>query len=589
MSRPNNQQQPAPSSAPAPRFSVLGSRFSASSPQASCSGAAPSSALGPRFPALSPRFSLYLALATFAVLWIDLIRQLSYTWSTDEQYAYGWFVPFLAFGLFLKKWPTRPPVPVTSPSSVISSPSRASAFRRFSVSAFVILVAFLLLPLRVIFETNPDWPHVAWPISLIVVALTLNALYLIGGLPWVKHFALPVCFILVAVRWPWRIEYPLTQGLMRIVAYISVEVLGWFNIPALYHGNLIQLSTGTVGVNEACSGIRSLQSTVMAALFLGELYLFRWPVRLLFLAVGVGLAFLLNVARALFLSWKASAGGVGQIEKWHDSAGFTIVLICFAALWLLAFFIRRLHQPSLLGSQPLTDSPRCLAAHPHSASRYLSAIGCWALCVILLTQIWYGAHSRTSLQPVRWSVVLPEANRTFETNSLPARTMELLQYDHGISCRWQNEDGSVWSVYFLRWEGKSTQSIMAARTHRPEVCLPAAGLTQVTPPQPGSLEAGSLRLPFQKSVYSAPGGPLYVFYFVWQDGDERRGGMRARTPSDRLVGPIEGTRRFGQQVLEVILSGYASVTDAETALHRSLPDLIRVERATHRDGDRGKD
>ena len=63
--------------------------------------------------------SSVLPLALFSVLWIDLIRQLSYQWSTNEQYAYGWFLPFLALGLLLKKWPDRP---VPSPISAFSFP-----------------------------------------------------------------------------------------------------------------------------------------------------------------------------------------------------------------------------------------------------------------------------------------------------------------------------------------------------------------------------------------------------------------------------------------------------------------------------------
>src|ERR1051326_8088162 len=49
-----------------------------------------------------------LSVVAFIVLWTDLVRQLSYNWSSNEQYAYGWFVPFLSLGLFLKKWSTRP-------------------------------------------------------------------------------------------------------------------------------------------------------------------------------------------------------------------------------------------------------------------------------------------------------------------------------------------------------------------------------------------------------------------------------------------------------------------------------------------------
>src|SRR5205823_351135 len=147
--------------------------------------------------------------------------------------------------------------------------------------------------------------------------------------------------ILVAVAWPYRIEHALTQGLMRVVANLTVEVLGWFNIPAFQRGNLIEVSTGVVGIDEACSGIRSFQSTLMAALFLGELYVLRIPRRVLLLVGGIGLAFCFNVLRTLILTWHASSAGIASINKWHDPAGMSIFLISFACLWAIALWLRR--------------------------------------------------------------------------------------------------------------------------------------------------------------------------------------------------------------------------------------------------------
>src|SRR5437879_12326411 len=53
------------------------------------------------------RMSIWLPIAFFSVLWIDLVRQLSFHWESSEQYAYGWFVPFLSLALFWKRWMTR--------------------------------------------------------------------------------------------------------------------------------------------------------------------------------------------------------------------------------------------------------------------------------------------------------------------------------------------------------------------------------------------------------------------------------------------------------------------------------------------------
>ena len=531
------------------------------------------SATAPTDPAtrLTRDWGTWVALGAFAVLWLDLIRQLSYNWSSKEQYAYGWFVPILSLGLLWNRWTSRP---------VQCARGNAVGFP-FLLPAFVFLLLLLLLPLRVIHEVNQDWPLISWPLTLCVVGITLYAIYLAGDWPWVKCLAFPVCFILVAVQWPNRLENPLTNGLMQIVAGINVELLSWFDIPAMQRGNLIDLASCTVGVDEACSGIRSFQSSLMAALFLGELYLLRWPSRLLLAALGLSTAFLLNVVRTFILSYQAAGAGLVALEKWHDRAGFTIAIACFFVLWLISGWIKKKTRPagrpeaSTFNPNGLTLSSGSRPLFLH-AKRFALVVGVWSLLCIGATELWYRSHESKEPVSVRWSVRLPEAKPTFQTIKFSPRTQKLLGCDASTAAKWQEEDGSEWTAYFLQWEGKSTQSIMAARYHRPEVCLPATGLQQ----RPGSktdyFETASLKLPFQQSSYSAPGQLLFVFYCIWQDGDERRKGMRSRNPADRLIGPLEGKRRFGQQVLEIITTGYADGAEAERALRKRLPDLVQI-------------
>ena len=75
---------------------------------------------------------------------------------------------------------------------------------------------------------------------------------------------------------------------------------------------------------------------------------------LLFVGLGLGLAFVLNVCRALFLAWKASSIGLGAVDQWHDSAGFNIVIICFVFLWLLALLFKRKWATQISAINPHT-------------------------------------------------------------------------------------------------------------------------------------------------------------------------------------------------------------------------------------------
>ena len=57
---------------------------------------------------------------------------------------------------------------------------------------------------------------------------------------------------------------------MQVVAWVTVGLLNLSHIAALQHGNLIEVKSGILGIDEACSGVRSLQASVMVAFFLAN-------------------------------------------------------------------------------------------------------------------------------------------------------------------------------------------------------------------------------------------------------------------------------------------------------------------------------
>lgn len=516
---------------------------------------------------------LWLSLGAFAVLWLDLCRQLSYEWSTNDQYAYGWFVPIFALGLFAKKWRTRP-----SPSDLRPLPS-GHPFS-FQLSPFILLLSYL--PLRVIHEINQDWSFCSYLLVLAVVTMSLYAVFLVGGWPWVKHFAFPICFILVAVNWPSRIENSLKYRLMGAVANLTVEIAGWLNIPALQHGNVIELATGSVGVEDACSGIRSFQSTVMGAALLGELYLLKWPPRFLLLALGAPLAFSFNIIRTLFLTWQASMSGNAAVAKWHDSAGITISVATFSVLWLLSLVLKNRATPF---STPLPPRP----SPPTGPSSQLSgfkfqpfpklfsfSLALWAPFVLVANQAWYRSHETDPAQTVRWSFQFPTNSPNARNVPIDKDTRQRLRCDQGSALSWDEPDGSNWSAFFFRWREGEATSRMAARDHRPEICLPSSGYKLKNDSRILFLPAQGLEIPFRASTFDEAGRVLYVFFCLWEDGAEKQAGLGKSKYLDRLESVLAGRRRLGQQTLEIIVSGYASMAEAEQAVRQRLPSLIHL-------------
>ena len=151
------------------------------------------------------------ALIALATLWFVLCWQLSGEWSLNEQYNYGWFVPFFALYLFWLRWEDQPPLEIPNPKSQICN-HRVAAI----IAALVGFAALLLLlPVRLFEIGNPDWRPLSWVHASIVATLTLLCVWHRGGTPWLRHFAFPILFIFVAVPWVTPIEVPVVKGLMH--------------------------------------------------------------------------------------------------------------------------------------------------------------------------------------------------------------------------------------------------------------------------------------------------------------------------------------------------------------------------------------
>src|SRR5438874_7641466 len=111
---------------------------------------------------------LFLALA-LGLLWFVCCRHLSQEWRFNEQYSYGWFVPFFAAYLFWLRWQDRLQVELRNAERGTQS---------WPAIALIIFAALLILPLRVFEIGNPDWRTLGWIHAFCVTALTLVVIWL---------------------------------------------------------------------------------------------------------------------------------------------------------------------------------------------------------------------------------------------------------------------------------------------------------------------------------------------------------------------------------------------------------------------------
>ncbi|HWM25829.1 MAG TPA: exosortase/archaeosortase family protein [Chthoniobacterales bacterium] len=496
----------------------------------------------------------WFPIAVFALVWVELISRLRFEWSINPQYGYGWTVPFLTAYIF---WRRSQNTPAPSAPAVKIIPGLV-----------IVLAAAFFVPVRLIQEANPDWRLLSWAMALSAGLITAAGVYLAGGARWLRHFAFPILFFFVAVPWPTNLEQFVIQGLMRIGALINVEVLNAIDIPAVQMGNVIEIGSGFVGIDEACTGIRSLQATFMVSLFLGEFYEFTAWRRFILVVSGAVLAFGCNLVRTFLLVWLSAERGPDAIKTWHDPAGHTILVVCLFALWGMSMFLRGKEQdPSVAsGSRPGFRVPRLV-------------LGCLLALILVAegaTQIWYRSHeSRTArLQP--WTITWPSEATSWKTVPIADAAQELLRYNEGGGGTWTGNDGHLWNMFFFRWLPGRTAGLFV-KNHRPDICLPASGMKQRGGVQSKLLTVNGVALPIRFYIFDNNGRSLHVFYCYW-DGTSPRPGMADHenwTAAGRLDAVRKGKRDVGTQMLEIVGWDYESDEKAEQAAVEHLSKIVR--------------
>jgi exosortase len=501
------------------------------------------------------RTNFVFLVLVLGALWFVCCRHLSAEWSFNEQYNYGWFVPFFAAYLFWLRWEDRPEPEIRGQTSDVSN----------IVAVFLIIcAALILLPLRVFEIGSADWRPLGWIHAVAVATITLSVIYLAGGARWLRHFSFPVLFFFVAVPWPTPIEGPIVQNLMRVIAASAAEVLGLFGIPAEVQGNLIRLPSGMVGVNEACSGVRSLQTSLTIGLLFGELKRLRVGPRLLLIGSALAIALVANFLRASFLVWIASTRDIAAVGRWHDIAGYAIVALVFAGtMWIASRW-------------KTNQSHDTAATHRHLDFRIFSG---WAVGALLLwivaaevgAEFWYRAHERNLAARAAWSVRWPKNVPGYREIKIDNEVRNMLRFDSGREASWVSMQSGAGAsqpstnyLFFFRWNPGSG-TILRARAHRPDICLPAAGWRQV-----GSDELVNYRidanhsLPFRTFHFvkeNADGTPVLAtaFFTLHEDvaqeteGESTVGLYSNWDWNDRWRVVRNGIRNRGQQVLEMII------------------------------------
>lgn len=496
-------------------------------------------------------------LAAFGLVWLLGLRVAWSEWELNPQYQYGMALPILCAVFFLLRWGDRPA-------------AELAAGVPAAVAAGAMGIATLLIcAVQPVAEANPGWRLLAALALSAVVVWTLSFAFFAGGLPWVRHFAFPSALLMAGIPWPRGLEDVTMGVLIQANSDIVVEVLHWCGHAAQRQGNLILLPAGLLGVEEACSGIRSLQSGIVAALVFGELLRLgsvrRWAL------VGVGLLATLagNTLRLILLSLLVANMGFEAEQKWHDLAGVVLLVGEILAIAIAGV---------MMGKEK-TALPAA-GGGPTFLTRWnplLLAVSAVLVVTWAGTEAWYRSHEQARGSTVEWSLARQSVSGKAKDLKVAERTLDILRFPEGFSESWTDEGGLRWQAYYFRWEpGKVGAQI--THTHNPTTCLAATGMVLEQTYEPLLYENGGLRMAINAYRFSDKGRPIFVFHSIIEDfsqiGDESLSGdtsIRGRFEAVR-----EGRRNRGQRMLELALWNAESYGEAERGLRATLDKNIRI-------------
>jgi exosortase len=245
-----------------------------------------------------------------AALYWKIVPAMAVQWWDDANYTHGFLVPL--FSLYLV-WRQR--------SRLRTLPRTGS-----SLGIPVLVAGAALLYLG---DLGAD--NFLMRSSLIVIIAGLILFHL--GKPILRAVMFPLAFLLFMVPWPGVVFYAVTFPLQRLAAEQAAWALEMLGVPVLLDGNVIHLAQLSLGVTEACSGIRSLISLFAGASAWAYLLLpVGWSM-VFFVAATLPITILANAARVVLTGLIGQTFGVEYASGFfHEFAGLVIYAFAFGCL-----------------------------------------------------------------------------------------------------------------------------------------------------------------------------------------------------------------------------------------------------------------
>lgn len=434
-------------------------------------------------------------------------------WQNNPDLSHGLFMP--ALFLILLRESRQQTTPRYSPSNPF---------------ILVLLAGLLLAGLVALAASGLYSASVGWDHSLVAFTLTgAGCLFFFAGLVVLSNHhvrLLPVNWTSLVAIGLWLLCAPIPPGtyskltlhLQLMVSQHVLSTLHFLGIPASRHGNIIELATTSVGVAEACSGVRSLISCVFAGIFFSATLVHQTWARVFIIVIAGPIALVMNFIRSLVLTLLANRG-VDIAGTWHDLTGFAVLGVTALILGALAILLDQTTGGPTL-AESAEEAPKKGGIQPVILHGGLICASVLVLFFFVKTR---PVDASTSPPPNLLNI-LPAENSGWRVET----TDDLYQFSGILKTsnlaqrtyrkRTDGKDVQL-TVYLAFWEaGQSSVSQVAL--HTPDACWPGSGWAPAPIQRPrATLSLADTTLPdaeFRKFFNGSY--PQYVWFWHIYDG-----------------------------------------------------------------------
>lgn len=261
---------------------------------------------------------LAVLICLLASYWNPTLKDLWRMWMGSDEFSSGLLVPFLAVYIFLARR-----------KEFFECRVQPALF--WGLCAFGFAQALRFCGLSLMFSSAEN-------LSLVITVCAI--VLLLFGWRFIWRIWPVLLFLFLMLPLPNRVQGWVTQPLQSWATTSAVGGLETIGYEVIQQGNTIILNDTSVGVAEACSGLRMLTAFIVISALIVLLVERRWWQKMIVLASSIPVAFLCNTIRLIITAIAFTYLDTQQWEKaFHDFGGLAMMPLALgiivAEFWLL--------------------------------------------------------------------------------------------------------------------------------------------------------------------------------------------------------------------------------------------------------------